>query len=88
MKFKWLKLPDRIVRLDRVHEFYIKRGEEGNFWVIANIFGSEPVVMEVFPTYVEAERFLRNLSYSIVEETLIDVEEIRESMEMENEDFE
>jgi hypothetical protein len=88
MKFKWLKLQDRIVRLDRVHEFYIKRGEEGNFWVIANIFGSEPVVMEVFPTYTEAERFLRNLSYSLIEETLIDVEEIKERMEMENEDFE
>jgi len=88
MKFKWLKLADRIVRLDRVHEFYIKRGEEGNFWVIANIFGSEPVVMEVFPTYVEAERFLRNLSFSLIEETLIDVEEIKDRMEMENEDFE
>ena len=87
MKFKWLKLADRIVRLDRVHEFYIKRGEEGYFWVIANIFGSEPVVIEVFPTYAEAERFLRNLSYSLIEETLIDVEEIKERMEMENEDF-
>jgi len=43
--------------------------------------------MEVFPTYAEAERFLRNLSYSLIEETLIDVEEIKERMEMENEDF-
>jgi len=30
---------------------------------------------------------LRNLSYSLIEETLIDVEEIKERMEMENEDF-
>ncbi len=84
MKFKWLKLSDRIIRLDRVHEFYIRKGEDGNFWVMANIFGSEPAILEVFPTYAEAERFLNNLSYSIVEETLIDVEEIKDMMEDED----
>jgi hypothetical protein len=87
MKFKWLKLSDRIIRLDRVHEFYVKKGEDGNFWVMANIFGSEPAFIDVFPTYNEAERFLNNLSYSLVEETLIDVEEIRARMEMEDGDF-
>ena len=41
MKFKWLKLRDRVIRLDRVHEFWIEKDENGDFLVYAGVFGSQ-----------------------------------------------
>ncbi len=76
MKFKWLKLRDRVIRLDRVHEFWIEKDENGDFLVYAGVFGSPNVLIERFSTYSEAENFINGLSRAIVQKKLIDVEEI------------
>ncbi len=78
MKHGWLKLPDRIIRLDRVHEFWVEKVENG-YVVKAAVFGSQDVVLDYFSSYDEAEEFLTTITYSLRgENPIIDVKAIRE----------
>ncbi len=90
MKFKWLKMRDRIIRMDRIHEFWIDREIDGNYSVFAGVFGSQPILLETFPTYSEAEEFLGRLSYAIARKKIIDVESLKDMddfFENEDDDF-
>ncbi len=88
MKHKWLKLRDRLIRMDRVHEFWINKEENGTYSVYVNIFGSPTALVENFPTYTEAEDFLNRITYALTRRRIIDVEELLNyPMEDEDEDF-
>ena len=89
MKHGWLKLTDRLVRIDRVHEFYVER-VEGGYVVKAAIFGEQDVVVSHFSTYEEAEDFLNRVFYALRGDApMIDVVALREGWDdFDYEDYE
>jgi len=83
MKHGWLKLADRLVRIDRVHEFWIERVEGGHV-VKAAVFGSQDVTLGHFSTYDEAEDFLNRVYEALKKDTpMIDVLALKEGWDEE-----
>ncbi|MEO0139243.1 MAG: hypothetical protein ABIL16_04865 [candidate division WOR-3 bacterium] len=82
-----MKTRDRIIRMDRIHEFWIDREINGNYSVLAGVFGSQPILLETFPTYSEAEEFLDRLSYAIASKKIVDIDSLKDMDDFsENED--
>jgi len=86
MKPGWLRLADRLVRIDRVHEFWIERVESG-YVIKAAIFGSQDMVVEHFSTYEEAEKILARIFSALQQESpMVDVVALKEGWWDEYED--
>ena len=79
-------MADRLVRIDRVHEFWIERVESG-YVIKAAIFGSQDMVVEHFSTYEEAEKVLARIFSALQQESpMVDVVALKEGWWDEYED--
>ena len=79
-------MADRLVRIDRVHEFWIERVESG-YVIKAAIFGSQDMVVEHFSTYEEAEKILARIFSALQQESpMVDVVALKEGWWDEYED--
>ncbi|NPB04449.1 MAG: hypothetical protein GXO39_08590 [Thermotogae bacterium] len=87
----WLKIAGRLIRLDRIHEFWVERSETG-YVIKAAVYGSQDVMVGQFNTYDEAERILNAIfqvlqgNNPMVDVTLL-LEEEWEYDELEDIDF-
>ncbi|NPA80955.1 MAG: hypothetical protein GXO29_07935 [Thermotogae bacterium] len=78
MKEGWLKVADRLIRIDRIHEFWIENVDSG-YVIKAAVFGLQDVVLAYLNSYDEAEQLLERIFRALrKDKPMIDVVALKE----------